>query len=282
MHWIFFAISSILCLATANILQKTLMKNEDSDALSYSIIFQVTCTIIVGSFAYLRGFVLPPVAQMPINFILMGILYGLGTIMSFKALKYLGSSEVTIIAASRSIITIISAIVLLDDPFNLQKAVGALLIIVAVVAVSKKENIFVVNKGILHALGYALCFGLAVTNDAFIVRRSDAFSFTAMSFLMPSIFLFILKPSVIKNIKHFLNPTVFRNMFLFSLFYSAAGISFYSALSKGANASQMSPINQAAVIVTVMLAALFLKERNDLVKKIICAVIVVVGVWLLA
>ncbi len=281
MHWIFFAISSVLFLAIANVLQKVLMKQEDSNALSYATVFQITCAIISGIAAFLNGFVMPPIAQMPINFILLGVLYGVGTVFAFKALKTLEASEVTIIAALRSIVTIISAVLLLGDVFNVERAVGTLLILTAIILVAKRNHRFEINKGIIYALGYALCFGLAVTNDVFILRHSDVLSFTAIGYLLPALFLLLLNPSIIRKSKHFFKPKVFSSMFLLSLFYTCAGISFYTALSLGVNASQMGPINQSSVVITVLLATLFLKERSNLVKKLICAVFVVVGVWFL-
>lgn len=70
-------------------------------------------------------------------------------------------------------------------------------------------------------------------------------------------------------------------MLILDICYGAAAIFFYTAIEKGANASQITPILQATVIITVILAAIFLKERDHLVKKFICAVLVTIGVILI-
>lgn len=46
-------------------------------------------------------------------------------------------------------------------------------------------------------------------------------------------------------------------------------------------ASQIAPINQAQVIVTVLLAIIVLKERDHLFRKVIAAILVTIGVILL-
>ncbi|MBI3342051.1 EamA family transporter [Candidatus Curtissbacteria bacterium] len=60
-----------------------------------------------------------------------------------------------------------------------------------------------------------------------------------------------------------------------------SAIFFYSSIEFGASASQAGPILQSTVIVTVILAAIFLKERDHLLKKIISAVLVTIGVLLM-
>jgi len=45
-------------------------------------------------------------------------------------------------------------------------------------------------------------------------------------------------------------------------------------------ASQIAAINQAQVIITVLLAVLLLKEKDNLLRKLIAAVLVTIGVIL--
>jgi uncharacterized membrane protein len=128
----------------------------------------------------------------------------------------------------------------------------------------------------------AFCYGLAVTNDAFILKHTtNVYSYTAFSFLLPGIFLFIVRPKVITKFGFLRQPVVLRNMLFMTLFYSIAAIAFFSALGAGANASQLGPINQSSVVLTVLLAAILLKERDQLGKKLLSAFLVFIGVMLL-
>ena len=279
MPWIFFSLLSILAVSISNILQRVLMKDDKSDPFLYSIVFQFAAAAITGTFALIKGFALPPIGQLPLNFFLEAVLYGLGTVFIFKSLQGLESSEVTILSSARLLVTIITAVFLLHEPFGLMRILGACLIIFAILLVTERKKGFKLNRGILYAFLMSLCYGLAVTNDAFILRQNkDVLSYTAIAFFLPGIFLLFIKPDAIKKMPSLLRPSAFRNMLIMSFFYSVAAVSFYTAIGLGGNASQVGPINQASVIVTVILAILFLGEKKNLIKKIVSAIIVFAGV----
>lgn len=280
MSWIFFALISILSLSIANLLQRVLMKNEDSEIFSYSIVFQITCALIVGAFAFIKGFSLPPIFQLPWNFLFMTVLYGTGTLLLFKALQSLEASETTILTSVRSLVTVVSAVVLLREAYSLKEAVGTLLILLSIFLISQVKKLSF-KKGSIYAFGFALCFGLAVTNDVFILKRADAVSYATIGFLLPGIFLILVNPKSLKRLNRFFDIHILSKMFLMCLFYSIAAIAFYTAVTSGAKASQIGPINQSSIIVTVLLAAIFLSEKDNLFKKIIAAVLVTIGVILL-
>ncbi|PIP14841.1 hypothetical protein COY88_02205 [Candidatus Roizmanbacteria bacterium CG_4_10_14_0_8_um_filter_35_28] len=81
------------------------MKDDKSDAFF--------CAAIISLFALWRGFIMPPITRLPLNFFLLTVLYGSGTVFIYKALQYIEASEATILTASRSIITILSALIFL-------------------------------------------------------------------------------------------------------------------------------------------------------------------------
>jgi len=66
-------------------------------------------------------------------------------------------------------------------------------------------------------------------------------------------------------------------MIVFCIFYSIQGIAYYLAFQKDAPVSQLSPLVRSSIVLTVLLGAIFLKERQDLVKKLFAAVIVSAG-----
>jgi bacterial/archaeal transporter family protein len=283
MNWLIYALISVVSLSVSNVLQRVLMKDDKSDAYAYSVVTQFFCAAITGLFAVWKGFTLPPITQLPLNFLLMAALYGLGTVFIFKALKMIEASEVTIITTTRSIVTIISALIVLHETFNLSKIIGTTLILGAVFFISKtKSTNLKFNKGVLWAFAMALCYGLAVTNDTFILRHmTNVYAYTSISFLLPGLFLLIINPGTVKKLGFLSQTRVLRNMFLMTLLYSTAAIAFFSALGAGANASQIGPINQSSVILTVLLAAIFLKERDVLWKKLLSTLLVFFGVILL-
>ena len=257
------------------------MKGEKSDAMATSIIFQYMGFVMVLAFALFHGFSLPPLTQYPVNFIAQAVLWGLSSLLLFKASKSLEASEVTIISTVSSVITIITAVFFLHDVFNTQRVLGTILILASVIFVSFQNKKMRLNKGVLFALAYSLCSGVAITNDAFILQKTDVYSMLVIGWLTPGLFLTITNPGAIKKMGYFFHKKRFMKIFLLTLFYAFGGIAFYLAITTGGQASQVATISQTSIIATIIIAALFLKERDHLIKKIVASIFVMIGILLL-
>src|SRR3989338_9076161 len=97
MSWLTLSIISVVTLAAANLLQRILMKDEASNAVAYSLVFQLTCALLVGLFALTQGFVLPPIQKLSLNFTLTTILYAAGSLLLFRALQTTEASKTTVL-----------------------------------------------------------------------------------------------------------------------------------------------------------------------------------------
>lgn len=281
MDWFIFAILSVLGISLANIFRRVVMKDDTTDAIASSIVFQFLGSVFVGIFAFSQGFILPPLEGYYMNYLLVGVLWALATFCQFKAYQYLEASEAIIISTLEAVVIIIASIIFLGDVFTLKMLIGTIFVLLGIVFVYKKENKMIFSRGILYALGFCLFAGLGVVNDTFMVKRVDPMSYLSIAFLLPVFFLMLFKPQSIPKIKEVLRFTNFKKIFLLTLFYAFGAITFVFALTSGANASQLGPISNSSVIVTVLLATIFLKERDHLMKKIFCAILVFIGVLLL-
>lgn len=280
MTWLYYIILSIFAGSIANLLNKILMKDNKSDPMLSSILFQFLLAFFFFLLSLIKGFVMPPIFIYPLNFILNGFLYGLGTFFIFKALKYIEVSESSIIYSFGSIITVISSIFFLKESFNFSKSLGLLLILISIIAVSKPKK-FKINKGVWYALGTAVLYGLAITNDAFLIKHSDTFSYLSVISFLPGVVLLLISPKSIKKIDYYFNLKNLLKLLIFSIFYTIASIGFYLALVKGGQTSQVATISKSQIILTILLAAVFLRERDRLFIKIIYGILVVGGVILL-
>lgn len=71
-------------------------------------------------------------------------------------------------------------------------------------------------------------------------------------------------------------------MVLSAILYAVGALSVYTAYQIGRNAAQISSINNTQTILIVILAAIFLKERDRLPSKIVAACLSVAGIILLS
>jgi len=275
MTWIFYAIIAVFTFSFINIIRRIIIKDEDP--ISYSIVLQLSGALLALLFATWKGFEMPPIKEYPLNFALVGILYAISTLFSFKALKLIEASQAIIILSFSIVIAIIFSVIFLKEVLTVQRLIGTLLIIISILLVTKLKN-FSVNRGNLYALVAAVCGGLATVNDTYLLRFSEAVSYTAIGFLLPGILLLLFYPRSVKKFNSFLKPKAASNMFLLALVWVVSAIAFYTAIEKGALASQISPIMQSGIILTMLLAMIFLKERNNLSAKIAAGLMTIIGV----
>lgn len=280
MNWLFWVTVSVLATSVSNLLQRVIMGKKDSEPFFTMLVFQLLTTLMTGLFALSQGFILPPIREYFWSFLLSGLLWGYGAYTMFKAYQLLGSSENAIISAFSAVVTIITSLYFLGESFDIYKTFGTLLILVSVLAVSVKKGKLSFSRGAVYALISTVCFGLGVTNDAFILRSYDAVSYTPIAFGLPGILLLLIKPSVVQSFRRLRDPVFTKNIILLSFFYSAQAVAYYLALQSGGNASQIAPIFKANIVITVFLAVLFLREREHLMLKTASAILVTAGVLL--
>jgi bacterial/archaeal transporter family protein len=280
MSWLLLTLISVFISSLANILQRVLMKNDKSNPYSYAIVFHFLIAILNLFFALLHGFKLPSPNQNLVFFLLAAILWGGGTVFLFKALHLLESSEVTILSSVKVIITILASIIFLHESFNGQEIIGVTIIFASIILVTNLKSQVKFNRGVIYALAMTVFYGLAVIFDVLIIRNYDPVSYLAVSNFLIGFILLLLNPKAVLQWKVFIKPEFLKKMLPLGIFSSTQAIAYYFALTYG-KASQIASINQSQVIVTVLFAVILLKERDNLFRKFVSAVLVTIGVFLL-
>lgn len=279
--WQFLIAVSILAISFSTLLQKMLLRDEESDPIAYSIIFQFLVAVIIGIYTLFVGFHLPNLTTLWWNMILMTVLYALANIFTFTGIQLIEASEFTVLFTTRSLWTILTASLFLGEHFLLIQFVGVFLIFLSVILVNFKQKKFVFNKGVVFAFLGAAAIGIAFVNDAYIVRSSDIASYETIAFFLPALLLLLFYPKSVKHFKRFSHMPTLLKMLAFSGLYAVGAFTLYSAYAIARNASALSAISQLITIITVLLAVVFLKETTGILKKIVAAVIAFIGVVLI-
>lgn len=276
---------SVILSSVSAILQRTLLKKNKSDPVSYSAIFQTLCGLMILFFGFLTAPIGLPVNLFALtpNLIFAVVLYSLGNVFIFKALKEGQVSNFTILFAARGLISVFASAILLHEFLKLNQLAGAALVLAAIVVVNLNRSLLRVSRASLFALSAAVCFGLANTNDRLILKSFELYTYVALAFIAPGIVLFFSRPAKIVETLKIASTPVFRAIVVLSLIYSAGAVAFFIALSsKQANSSQVVMVGLTSVITTVFLSAIFLKERDHIIKKIIAVSLTFIGILLLS
>jgi len=202
------------------LLQRILLKDEESEPVSFSIFFQIGVAIITCILVLLvKGKVtMPNLTDISWNILLMTALYALSNIFIFKSLKVTEASRFTVIFSSKTLFAVLGASLFLRESLSPIQWFGAILIISGVIVVSLKDIHLKLGKGDLLAFSAAILFGLANTNDRVLVKFFDPYSYVILGFFLPGLLIAVLNPSKISKLKiYFKKSFIFKMVLLCTL-----------------------------------------------------------------
>jgi len=280
LSWQILVAVSVVTNSVSVLLQKVMLKDDKTDSVAFSIVFQIFTGLLILIYSLIRGFSVPDLVPLFPNLILMTVLYGAGNIFIFKALKTSEASQFTIIFATRTIWSITAAVLFLGEVFTTKQLLGIMLILSSILLVTWKDKLSL-GKGTLFSLSAATFFGLAFANDAFIVRNFDVPSYMAIAFIIPALAVWALFPQSTIKMKPMLEKEFLKKLGILGIFYAVSALTIFFAYQIGRNAAQIAPLNQTSMILTVMLAIVFLKERSNLGRKLLGLALSFIGILLL-
>lgn len=281
MTWQFFVGLSVLLFSLNSLFHRVLMKEESSDPYAQTIVFYGLGGIFAFIISIFRGGFHYQISsnQLPF-FFLLTVFATAAPVLAFKALKQIESSETSILLSSQRLWLVLGAFIFLNEPFSIQKLIGTIIIFFGIMVAQWKKQKFVFNQGAFFVLLAALSYAIAEIISFYILRNFDTTSFSVYNCLLPVLALIIITPKTLKKLTFYLKPKRALNISLVSLNDTLATIFLFFAYQIGRNASQIGPLMATQTIVSVLLAILILKERNNILNKIIGASIVVAGVIL--
>ncbi len=283
MPWHVAIIISLVLYSCSTLLQRYLLRNNDTNAVAVSLFFQGVTAVIIALIGTALGQIhIPDLRPIVLQLAVMGLLYGLGNIFIFRSLKQLEASRFTILFASRSIFTIIASSLFLHEGLTLVQITGAACIFLGIILVHSRAVKFSFHPRELMAICAAACFGLANTNDRIILGHLNVFTYVFLAFLIPTIVVAVLRPHDAKQVPSLFTAKLLPKLLLLCLFYTGSSLAFFSALQSAPNSSQVAAVNVSSVILIVLFSAVFLHERTDLPKKITAAILTFIGLLLIS
>lgn len=283
MSWQLLILLSVFTYSVSVLLQRVLVKDDKSDPVAFSIVFQFITAAFIGAYAVAVGQMkIPELTPYIPGLLLMTVLYSLGNYFLFSSLKKVEASKFTIIFSLRAFFTVIASTIFLREALNTPQWLGALCIFGGVVLVAGNVRRRTFAREEWFAVLAAVFFGLAVVNDRFILRTFPVLPYVFIGFVTPGIGIALLRIRSVARIPVLLKGSLVLKLTALCAIYAVSAVAFFIGLQKAPNASQVITINLTSVIVSVILAIIFLRERTDWIKKLIGAALSFVGLLLLS
>lgn len=171
-------------------------------------------------------------------------------------------------------------LIIFKEDFILTKFIGAMLIIFSNVIIFYKKGKFEFNKYILLGILANISYTVALFLD---VNISDNFNlpfYVALTLIIPGILIMIverIKPSEIKN--ELINGNK-KAILITALSWGITIIVQLRAYQLG-NVTIIAPLCALTVMLNVIFGYIFLNERDNLLRKIISAILIVISIILI-
>lgn len=257
------------------------MKDDKSDPYAQSIVFFGLAGTFALIFSFFHGgFQYQLTPDQFLLFIPLTLCATIGPVLLFRAFQLLDASENTILQSSQKLWMVFGAFIFLKEPFSFQKIIGTAVIILGITIALWKKKKFKINNGVFLVLLATLFYAGMDLISYYIVRDFDAISFIVYVCYLPVITLLLIRPQTIKKLAYYFKPKHALCVTVLSLSDTVGSICTFYAYQIGRNVAQIAPLMGLITIISVILAVVFLKERANLINKIIGATIVVMGALL--
>ncbi len=281
MSWQLLLAISVITQSISVLLQRLLLHKDKSDPIAYVIVFQGLVAIIGTAYVLVHGFHMPDLTKYWFPILATFVLYGLAHTMYAKTLQQVEASVVSIFLATNAIWVMLMSYLLFHERLSIEEVLGALLIFTSVGMLAERSGKLKLDRGILLGLLTGLLFGFATVAWVYVGKHADTPSWLALSFAGPSLVVLLTNPKAVMKMKPFLHGGTLMRMVLLAIIFSICNITLLTAYQYG-KASLIAPLQQTSLIVTIVLAIIFLRERTRLWQKAIAATVCFLGVLLVA
>lgn len=273
-----YTIISVLALSSSVLFQKILLSKFKSDPYAYAVVFQGLVGVLLMFFATAAGFKLPGIEKVALPAVISIVAFGLGHIVYAKTLQIVEASAFSVLFATQAIWIMLLGIILFNENLSVLQIIGALIIFASVSLLVKNIKVLKLDKGTALGLTTGVLFGIAITSWSYVGRHTDGISWAAISFIGTALVAFLARPQSVKHMKHLFSSKVILSLTVLTVFYAIGSLAMLYAYREG-TFSVVTPLRQSSIILTTLLALLFISsERTRVKRKLIAAALCFIGV----
>jgi len=212
--------------------------------------------------------------------LLATIFYALCDRMQTTVRKNLDVSVYTILNQLAKVFMVLYGITLFHEPIVVNKLIGGGLILLGNVLLFYRKGKLKFNKNVILSVLASFFMATAFVIDVDISRHFNLPFYVMLTLIVPSCFIYLAErhspDEIVRELKssrqkHYLVTGIaWGLMILFSIrALQTAGIVF------------IAPLLATSVLLNVLLASVIHKEKSGLTKKIIAAIIVILGIFIM-
>jgi uncharacterized membrane protein len=257
---------------------KLAVRNAKRDGAA-TVLLQLIAGVSILLLAPLLALDFPTSPKYWLLIIIASIFYALNDRLQTTARKHLPVSTYSIINQFTTIFLIAIGLVIFKEPLVTTKLVGAGLILLANILLVYKRDGVKINRNIWVAILATLVFSVAISVDIGISKQFNLPFYIMLTLIIPAVMVFFVERIKTKEVVDEYKSKS-KNWYLITGVSWGLAIFFSLRSFNFGNVTTIVPLQATAVLLNVLMAYLFLGEREERLKKIIAAGLVIVGVYL--
>lgn len=208
-------------------------------------------------------------------------LFTLSATLWFYAIQRVPATTATIVMSTRTIFVLVLGFVLLGESVTLRQFAGMTLIMMGVVYSQYKDklNFKLTFVGIL--ILNAFVASLANIVDRVATKSINLYTYLALAFLFPGLVMLLIQRVSHRKLNLHLDRNYVLHIVIMATLFVVSASAYITGLSIAPSTGLVVFVNQTKVVLTVILAVLFLHERGHARQKVISSVLCLIGLYLL-
>jgi len=224
--------------------------------------------------------------QFPMNistYIFLGIaiiFYAIADRVNTTARRGLQVSLYSILGQLSTVFVIIWGILFFKEEIILKKLLGAALILYGNIMVLYKKGKFEWNKYILFSLLGNLSMSIGISVDVGISDQFNMPIYVALTLIVPALLILLIERVKIKDVVSEFKEGNKKSILTVGLSWGIMIIAMLRAYQYG-TVTTIAPLCSLTTILNVFVAYFLLKEKDSILKKILAAIVVILGILLI-
>jgi len=266
----------------------TVIFNQSYKIVAKKSINDGVLTVLIQSISVITCIVLLPLFQykFPTDFkvylllFISIVFYTINDRLGTTARKGLESSTYIILKQMSTVFMIVMGVLFFKEPLILKKIIGATLIVLSNIIVFYKKENFKFNKYLLYGVIANAFLALALFLDVNNSKQFNLSFYVLLTFLMPLILILLFEGIKINDIVKEYKISNKYILILTGITWSLMMITKLKSYELG-SVSVVAPITSLTVIFNVIVSYFFLKEKSNILKKIIAGILIIIAIVLI-
>jgi drug/metabolite transporter (DMT)-like permease len=271
--WLICALVAGVLFTASSLLTRRILKGN-KDSWAFSFYYSVVGAIISMPFA-LSSLQIPNTFSPWLLMFFVGLLIVAQNFLNFKSANFIPASVTGTISKFRLVWVFILGLLLSQEVFGWNKLIGVVFMIIAGFVLLYKQTGVPDKVGIMYAFSSTFFYAVVIVMYQYLFQSFNSQSLTLFIFVFPALINLLIMPNRFVRIRDLF--MAYRVPLIVACACGGFGnLAMNYALAQG-NSTSTLVIIESFLIITLVLEGIFIKEKGNLIRKIVATLLAVIG-----